>query len=1246
MGGRKEPLSQTLVQSHAIRKAALLIRNPTEYHIYATPYAAAYAAWAYVYWFQYDEWLGSGEVAGLSFLLVAAVNALLFLVCQWNVSAAARFTCRHTDDINEANYVKIVPRRHHGSGQLCPLEHPKRRRAFTANGEANGPWFFFQKRKYIWNHATKRFDKLAFPTKQGLPMSHFQNCRGLGDGVSIAQATQKYGKNLFDVPIPSFGALFKEHMMAPFFVFQLFCVALWFLDEMWYYSLFTLGMLFMFESTVVFQRLKNLQDFRNMSIKPYRIDVYRDERWVQLMTDELLPGDLVALTRSKEDAPIPCDLLLVGGTAIVNEAMLSGESTPQLKENISLAEHDAIFSLETDKNSVFYGGTKILQVTAPDVAYPLKDGPPIPEPPNKGCLAVVIRTGFHTQQGKLVRTIIYSSERMTADNLESLLFILFLLVFAVVAAWYVWTEGTKNEERKREKVLLDCILIITSVVPPELPMELSLAVNNSLMALVRSYVFCTEPFRIPFAGRIDVACFDKTGTLTAEDLVMQGVAGLGDHPAELIPVDRLGDLPKMTVWTLAAGHALVRLKDEGIVGDPMEKNALATLGWTLHDDTLIKPRANAKTSPESLAPDGLTVLRRWQFTSAMKRMNAIYQDNMTGDLYVAVKGAPETIQSMLKQVPEGYEQTYKDFARSGNRVLALAWRRFDRDGRPITDVERSAIEHDLAFGGFLVFFCPLKNDSAESIQMLNESSHRCVMITGDNALTACHVAGQVAITTRTVLVAGAPEMRPRHEALLDDTDADHLQWISVDEQVCFTQDLRVAAMPEALKTYDLCITGKALDAMMDKPAFAALLPRIWVYARVSPSQKEDILNALKAQGFTTLMCGDGTNDVGALKQAHVGIALLTANVEDLEKMNEAAQVKRKLMILAQQAKLRERFNMPPLPAHEQELVEAFKKQEAAAQAKALAAAENDEIGASAKAAAKASPTAGAANRPKPANLSDQFSEMLQAMNQAEMEDGPPQIKFGDASVAAPFTSKISSVRSVCNIIRQGRATLVAMIQMYKILALNSLISAYAMSVLYLAGIKQGDWQSTVAGLLMTVCFFGIAKSTPVERLSKKRPQSSVFNVYLVCSVLGQAAIHVGSLIYIRQQALFYSEELDEEIDLDAKFSPSLLNSAIYLISLTMQISTFAINYQGLPFRESLFQNKPLWNGLRMVGGITLCAATEFVPALNDWMQLVPFPEEFRVRLLTTMAVDLAGSWLIEQVCSALFSNNKPKAALM
>jgi len=69
----------------------------------------------------------------------------------------------------------------------------------------------------------------------------------------------------------------------------------------------------------------------------------------------------------------------------------------------------------------------------------------------------------------------------------------------------------------------------------------------------------------------------------------------------------------------------------------------------------------------------------------------------------------------------------------------------------------------------------------------------------------------------------------------------------------------------------------------------------------------------------------------------------------------------------------------------------------------------------------------------------------------------PSLELGDACIAAPFTFKYSSLKSVKKTIRQGRSTLVSTFQQYKILSLNCLISAYTMSALYLDGVKMGDY---------------------------------------------------------------------------------------------------------------------------------------------------------------------------------------------
>lgn len=95
----------------------------------------------------------------------------------------------------------------------------------------------------------------------------------------------------------------------------------------------------------------------------------------------------------------------------------------------------------------------------------------------------------------------------------------------------------------------------------------------------------------------------------------------------------------------------------------------------------------------------------------------------------------------------------------------------------------------------------------------------------------------------------------------------------------------------------------------------------------------------------------------------------------------------------------------------------------------------------------------------------------------------------------------------------------------------------------------------------------------------------------------------------------------------------------------MQISTFAINYQGRPFRESITENKSMYNSLLIVSFIAFAAGAELFDELNSTMQLVPFPDEFRIKLLATMAGDFGVAWLIEFVSWTYFANNKPQASL-
>ena len=251
------------------------------------------------------------------------------------------------------------------------------------------------------------------------------------------------------------------------------------------------------------------------------------------------------------------------------------------------------------------------------------------------------------------------------------------------------------------------------------------------------------------------------------------------------------------------------------------------------------------------------------------------------------------------------------------------------------------------------------------------------MITGDNPLTAVHVARDVEIVDRDALILDVPE------------GSSSLVWRSVDDAVNITVDPSKPIDTSLFDKYDICITGAAMKLYESHPSWKDLVQNTWVYARVSPSQKEFILTSLKSLGYVTLMAGDGTNDVGALKQAHIGVALLGGTEEDLKKIAEHQRNERLKKVYESQLKISARFNQPPPPVPP--LIAHLYPEVVEAQKKAAADQQN---------ARKTNPM----EKFDMASITDKLAEM-------EGEDEVPKIKLGDASCAAPFTSKLSNVKA-------------------------------------------------------------------------------------------------------------------------------------------------------------------------------------------------------------------------------------------
>jgi calcium-translocating P-type ATPase len=363
--------------------------------------------------------------------------------------------------------------------------------------------------------------------------------------------------------------------------------------------------------------------------------------------------------------------------------------------------------------------------------------------------------------------------------------------------------------------------LLVANVPEGLLPTITLALAVGVRRMARRRALVKRLTAVETLGSTNVICTDKTGTLTegrmaARELWCDGTALVVGEDRDPAPGFR------------ALLHVAVRCANARIAHAPD--------GWERQGDpsesALLVAAAQVGIDVGAAQAERASVRRALvAFDARRKRMSTV--DAEPGGVEVHTKGAPLELLSRCDAVlgTDGrarpldpaaratVEAAFEAYARRGLRVLGYAQRRAV-DGEDGADAD--AMERALTFVGLAALEDPPRADVRDAVGECRAAGIRIILITGDHGLTAEAVARQVGIATDS----------PR------------------------------------------TVTGPELDSMSDAQLDALLRePDELIVARSSPEAKLRIVDALRAQGHTVAMTGDGVNDAPALRRADIGVAM-------------------------------------------------------------------------------------------------------------------------------------------------------------------------------------------------------------------------------------------------------------------------------------------------------------------------------------------------------------------------------------
>ncbi|MDB4054894.1 cation-transporting P-type ATPase [Akkermansiaceae bacterium] len=514
----------------------------------------------------------------------------------------------------------------------------------------------------------------------------------------------------------------------------------------------------------------------------------------KIEAEHLVPGDIVSLEAGDM---VAADMRITECSRLeVNESSLTGESLPVTKSAAVIAA-DTILAERTD---MLYKGTSLARGSA---------------------TAVIVATGLKTEFGIISSLVMTTHDEETPLEKRLARLSRKLIVITLGITAFTLIAGLM---RGRDLYLMieTSIALAVAAIPEGLPIIATLALARGMWRMARSNALINRLSAVETLGATNIICTDKTGTLTENRMVLVSVltdAGMDNFKTDETPLAMSEQLLKIGI--LCSNAELAETGDtgednEGLdgVGDPMELALLAAGSKRdLEKKQLLlqHPRHHEEA-----------------FDSEVKMMATVHHGPESDDAFLfAVKGAAEPVLAACSRlqgregvVPmdDGLRNHWLDqnqvLANEGFRVLAIAKKRAD-------DPDAAPYE-GLVFMGLICVMDPSRSDIPEAIKACQDAGIRVVMVTGDQAGTALHVAKNTGI--------------------------------------CQTEGKQCIAL------------GKEIDEAQRQGRLSDMLG-VTVFSRVTPQNKLDIIQMHQDEGAVVAMTGDGVNDAPALKKADIGIAM-------------------------------------------------------------------------------------------------------------------------------------------------------------------------------------------------------------------------------------------------------------------------------------------------------------------------------------------------------------------------------------